>query len=224
MRILITLLLLLPSFAFCQETRTKIGIVDTGINKDEYLTPFLCAEGHEDFTNTGLEDRSGHGTLVASLIVTTLNYNKYCIVILKWSDPAVENKSSTILKALKVALNQELPYLNLSLSGENSNSIEKALIGKLLYNGTFITIAAGNNNKDLNKVCNIYPACYFKNKSNLFIVGNYNFYNKPQDDSNYNGTINSWEDGHNRCYKNVCASGTSLSAPIKLNRIIHEKE
>ena len=48
----------------------RVAVIDTGLDlSDKRFSSRLCKEGHEDFTHTTIEDKSGHGTHVVGLIL-----------------------------------------------------------------------------------------------------------------------------------------------------------
>ena len=63
----------------------RIAVIDTGIDlKDTRINSHLCATGHVDFTEEGLQDDIGHGTAIVGLIEQYAKDSNYCIVMIKW--------------------------------------------------------------------------------------------------------------------------------------------
>lgn len=196
--------------------RIKIAVIDTGIKYSSDITPYLCNEEHKDFTSTSIIDNNGHGTAVSKLIIRNLDPSKHCLLILKWINTTSKASNHNIELALFYSYLLGVQYINMSLSGEDSYSdMEYKVIGLLLKSGTKIVVAAGNNNKDLSKNCNIFPACYNYNK-NFYVVANYNKEDKIGK-SNYNGPVNSKQYG-----KYLDHLGTSYSTAIQTGLLVKE--
>jgi hypothetical protein len=163
-RELILLLVLIISFQVFGETRTRIAVIDTGIRINEMSKPFLCKDGHKDFTEYGILDANGHGYNIAGLIARGMNNKTHCITVIKFYNKDKENTRVGIEDSLTSAYNYVLKlnpkYINLSISGEEFSQFELNFIKEMLRRGAIITVAAGNNNKDLSKRCVYFPACY----------------------------------------------------------------
>ena len=148
-----------------------IAVIDSGIDGS---LPNLCKFGHKSFVKTlpnPLVDENGHGTHVAGLINSTAGIGNYCIVAIKFYDPSATGWANlgSILKAVQYAINIKVDFINISGGGPEFNLKERNLILKALNNKITVVTAAGNENDDLDKECNYFPACY---DPRIIMVGN----------------------------------------------------
>jgi len=202
------------------ETRIKIAIVDTGIIFNEETERYVCKTGNEDFTGLGLIDTHGHGTNVAGLISKDLNYEDYCLLILKyWRPDFIGNSLERELAAINKAIKEQASYINLSLGGTDFSNREETLINKALSKNIKVVVSAGNNSTDLSKTCNYWPACIKANSNNFYVVGSCSN-NKYHYFSNYNGPVKQCEDGLKRTGFGIKMGGTSQAAAIFTNKLI----
>lgn len=201
------------------ENRVRVAVIDTGIDS-ELATPYLCKDGNKDFTGKGMKDVSGHGTNVAGIISKKINRKIFCLQIIKWyhsgeqvSDEVV---SLRLLNSLKQALKFKPRYVNLSMAGYFKSSEEQELLTKLVKNGAKVFVAAGNEGKNLNIECDIYPACYDIHSSNYYVIGNYS-----SSSSNYANWLK-WENGDNVEGFGLVKSGTSQATAVYLSKQIQK--
>lgn len=209
------LALLLSTNALAIEHRTKIGIIDTGLEISKEIKPYICEDGLKDFTNTGTHDYIGHGTNIAGLITKDLPSDKYCIVVIKF---AVDYSFATMqayTQALAFAAKIKVKFLNLSLSGATPNQLEKSILIKMGLANTIISVAAGNDSLDLSKECKAFPACYGLEVKNMYVVSA-----KDVTQANIKGPVNSYQKGLNVCASGICLTGTSQATAVFLNKLI----
>lgn len=212
-----------------KDQRTKIVIVDTGLAYTMMSEQFLCKgkSVHKDFTGQGLNDLEGHGTHITHLVAKNIDYTKFCISIVKWYHTGKE-KNKNYIPALKFATSLNPALINLSLSSEYNDKDESLILRKALANGVVIFTSAGNNGKNLDYDCNIYPACLKVTHPNMYAVANakkifgrliYSWH------SNKHGKAKYYADGNrvlssiglNKTYR---LTGTSQSAAVLANRYI----
>ena len=216
----ILMLCCLSSLLFAQETRTKIAIVDTGIDlsRNLALMAFLCHQEQADFTSSTLLDTSGHGTTMAGLITQGLDSSKYCISILKVWDRG--GNACRIVKALNTAMSYNVSYVNISMSGDEYSFSERQVIEAPVAKGVVVTMAAGNEGQNLDRKCQVFPACY--SIKGAYVVGALE-HGTTAGYSNYGQTVNAWAPGSNQCVNGWCVSGTSAATANFLNYLIkHE--
>jgi hypothetical protein len=207
---ILTLLFSLPVSA-----KIKVAVIDTGI-RSGYNIP-ICEDGLVNATKLPMRDSDGHGTNVAYLINEEAKGVDYCQVIIKFYDKGVKSGIRGLIRALHyVSTRDDIQIVNISAGGQNPHKFEKMLINKLLKQGKIVVSAAGNNNSNLNKKCNYFPACYF---SDIIVVGNGNRFFK-YNKSNYGKVVDVWVDGENEGPSDLKMSGTSQATAIHTGKII----
>lgn len=219
--VFVIIMVLLGLYVFAQENRKIIMVVDTGLPFN-IKSDYLCNIPQIDLTNTNIYDYNGHGSNVIGLITKGFNYNKYCILSVKWyhnnatqSEPTIVYnrvaKYSDVIKRYK-------PYLvNLSLSGVFYSSDEKSSLQYVLNKGTIVVVAAGNDGHDLSLQCRVYPACYGFKSRGFFVVSDIK---GLKGRSNFNGPVNAWSHGFNQCVDSICLTGTSQATANYTNFLI----
>lgn len=213
---LIYLLILFTVSCSAKETRKKVAILDTGIDRD-FPSQYLCSEGHKDFTGEGLQDYVHHGSHLAYIIKNYINPRKECILVLKFYDHLADFHSTPLVKAYKYLQTIDIDFLNISFGGKVFAPVEKETMEILLNKGVEISNAAGNSSQDLSKSCNYYPACYnFKNQYYHVVAsckdGVYSEF------SNYNGPTTDCNNGEKVHAGPYIFSGTSQSTAIQTGK------
>lgn len=215
-------LFLFSGIAFSQvETRIKIAVIDTGISIEQEDMRYMCKDGVKNFTSSPRYDINGHGSHIVHIIGSRIDSNKYCIVSYKVFDDKMFFDAD--IKSLQeIALDENIKFLNISMSGSGEYPDEFKLLNKIAEKEVKITIAAGNDKAFMSKNnCNYYPSCYkFKisKPNNLYIVGAIN-----TDFSNYGPAVDITTEG-------VVASiggikrGTSQASAMAMARIVNESK
>lgn len=189
MKYLFLLLLSLSAFA---KDPIRVVVLDSGLDlKDERFQGVLCKDGHKDFTGTGIKDTNGHGTHIASIIMEYAKDADYCLVIVKYYDETKHNNTETYLDAVAYLDGENIQVVNISGGGPKILLREHLFIAENTKTKFFV--AAGNDNKDLDKTCSYYPACYKKLKNKTVVGSKCNTFKSKF--SNYGTIINSWECG-----------------------------
>lgn len=213
------------------DSRKKVVVIDTGYElKNSQYKNALCATGHKDFTNTDVwRDTYGHGTNIVNIIASRINPTYFCIIVLKFYSHTVPGKINrkNTLKALEYAKTLKPVLINYSAGGEIPDISEKLYIMELLFNETYIVVAAGNEDTDLDYKCNYYPACYARElhptlRKKFIVVGNITKDNIREEHSNYGSIVDAYENGNNICFNGVCLSGTSQATAIHSARILND--
>jgi hypothetical protein len=210
--ILIVLLCLGSITALAKETRKMVAVVDTGVPNNPAILKYMCRGGHVDLTLQGLKDVNGHGTNIIGLIMKGMNPATHCIVAIKYyhdySKPFGKQSQMDVFNALYAYLLKLQPaYVNFSSSGFGFNYKEFSTFSSLMERGTKVVVAAGNNQVLLDAgSCDVFPACYFFNEKNFFVVGS------TSKLSNYGGPVKYIRDGIGQCALGVCMNGTSQAA------------
>lgn len=201
----------------------KVAVIDTGLDlSDPRFSKVLCADGHKDFTGTGIKDVHGHGTHVAGLIKTYAAESKgYCLVILKyWVDgmPAGQSNIKTV-EAIREATRIGARIINYSSNGKEFSEPEYLAIRA--FSGAFV-VAAGNEGEDLDLSPN-YPASY--RLLSMIVVGALGENGKRLRSSNYGTPVTTWETGENVLSylpggKSGFMSGTSMATGVATGKLI----
>jgi hypothetical protein len=162
------LLVFLFSFSlFAKETRIKIAVIDTGVSR--FQEQYLCKGGKKSLVDDLGYDTNGHGTNIISILASGLDFSKYCIISYKvFSSYSYDG---ILAVAINEAIMDKVQYINLSAAGTGSSFSEKHAIEQTIKNGIYIFIAGGNDSKNLDKKCDVYPACYRFDSQYFKVIG-----------------------------------------------------
>lgn len=238
----ITLLMSFQSFSFDNNYATEIiylskftdkripvVVLDTGINfKDNKVTPFLCVNGHKDYTGEGLFDQNGHGTNVAWQIIKSFNKQKYCILAVKYYSSTsrlfgYSNNLRGEIKGFEYAIQVNSALVNFSGGGEEYSKLEEIVIKNVLKKGIKVAVASGNNGSNLDFKCNFFPACLKMNNKNFHVVGGLTEQKNKMSYSNYGSVVTDWALGVNvKDQNDVPLSGTSQATAIVSGILLKE--
>lgn len=225
----LTLLLTLSSLnAFATQ---RVVVLDTGLNlTDPRFTPYLCKDGHKDFTGHGIEDSLGHGTHIVGNIIHYAKDADYCLIIVKFYHD-FRSDDSIYSNAFQYATSLNPSIINFSGGGGDFKEWEYLSIQML--SGITWMVAAGNNHTNLDENCNFFPACYQIN--NVISVGNLNKNLTIAKASNYGKHVKQWEIG-DKVYstlpclsfetKDKCngyMSGTSMATSTATGKLIYQR-
>lgn len=225
----LTLLLTLSSLnAYATQ---RVVVLDTGLNlSDARFTPYLCKEGHKDFTGHGIFDAEGHGTHIVGNIIRHAKHADYCLIIVKFYHD-FRTEAETYYQAFQYAVSLNPSIVNFSGGGNEAKEWEKHTI-EFIKDTTWV-VAAGNDQSNLDLSCNFYPACYLFN--NVISVGNLNKNLTVAKHSNYGKVIKHWEIGEDvysslPCFpfetKDKCngyMSGTSMATATATGKLIYQR-
>lgn len=148
-----------------------VAVIDSGI---DVSAPNLCKFGHKSFVKrlpNPLTDEHGHGTHIAGLISSAAGSGDYCLVSIKYYDEEASGRENlaNMIEAIKYAADINVRFINISGGGPESNEDERLSIRRALIKNIKVVVAAGNENSDLDKECNYFPACY---DNRIVVVGN----------------------------------------------------
>lgn len=197
------------------QPKYKIAIIDTGYNRysqGEKLK--LCDGGHFDyqygFPSIGYVNN--HGTTIGNIIAESLKDVDYCAIIIQWGKEDGVYPYKNYLSALARAKQEGATFINLSLAGVKSDMKEKRLLTSLTDGGAIVFVASGNEHKDLDFECDVFPACY--RMHNVKVVGSFDFKG-----ANYGSVVDYAESGYaGKDY------GTSFAVPRALANYILKLE
>lgn len=214
-QLLLALLLTITAYAYHRETRVKIAILDSGADQNIIDSRYLCKSGHKSFFDTtALEDvqRNKHGTNVYGLVAEEIDFKTHCILIIKVFEGR-GSSTSRIVEGIRHAISENVDFINLSISStEVYSDDEKEVFVQALEAGINVSLAAGNNGKNLDPSCNLYPVCYRQtlDYENFHVVGSYTQSHYRY--SNYGSVVTHLEDGTDRGFNSL--SGTSQATAV----------
>ncbi len=197
--------------------KDRIVVADTGLPSNKILKPYLCKDGHADFTDTGIEDRIGHSTNIIGIIAKYINPKKACITVYKIYNSKEDNFESVFNRYANALINLSPKYVNLSFTGNAWIRAEYNTYTSLLASGTMLFVAAGNSGLFLSKYdCPVFPACYFTNHPNFKVVTDPN-----KLWANKGGPVNTYADGGaQRGLAGPLMQGTSQACAVAIGSFI----
>jgi len=213
-KILIFIILFSP---LCEAKMIRLAIIDSGLDTSKYSTN-ICPDGLYDLTLPvpgrvkTMTDDMGHANNIIGIISDKLKNTDYCLYVFKvYSKNTLKNPFLPHLMAFFLVLKLgNIDIVNYSSSGSHGITMEQQLFNAIMKKGAKIIVAAGNDNKDLDKKCDAYPACY----GNVISVGNINVNGERAPLSNYGKVIKVWRMGEDICYNDLCLSGTSQATAV----------
>lgn len=197
----------------------KVAVIDTGVALDDHNIKY-CESGHKDFSRSQLlHDSLKHGSKVSNVIQFYAKKANYCQIIVKYlsKDTYSSQNIPNFLQALEYVSKMDVDFINISAGGISVSEKERQLITQLLDRGVIVVAAAGNNQTDLSKNCNFFPACY---DDRIIIVGSLD--GKIRDYlSNYGKPVDVWAAPQD-CPISKHEHGTSISAAIVTGKLIRD--
>jgi subtilisin family serine protease len=202
-----------------QQRTIQIAILDTGI--DIHDTDLVFCKGlSKDFTGEGIEDKHGHGTNIAYIIRHFAKDRPYCIIVVKvLNGERSQNRLKDLIRGMNYVADLNPDIVNVSLTGQGAIPSEMMAVRRILNGKTIFVAAAGNDNQDLDKECNIFPACY---SDQIISVGNLGRNGEKNPSSNYGNYIKRWEMGSGILAGGIRLSGTSQAAAISSGKLARE--
>lgn len=213
MKTLILLLVIIFLVSLAEAKTLRVAVIDTGYSGQ---TTRLCADGQFDFvfdSPTVGKDRVGHGTKVINAIERYAGKSAYCILAYRvFGD---ESFLPPVAVAVNYAVAHGATVINLSLEGPTASLEETTAISLALKRGVTVLVAAGNEGKNLDINCNVYPACY--HLKGLQVIGSWANVKRAKH-GNTGKIITQHED---YCFEGTC--GTSLSTAIATGKFLKNK-
>jgi subtilisin family serine protease len=160
-----------PYLCYGRDTLDKIDN-----DRNGYVDDFF---GYDFVNNTGIpKDSTGHGTFVTGVVTRILaknSANNVKIFILKVLNAQNRGYEYDIIRAIDYALKMKVEVINCSFISSTSLTDTSDLpltsaINTALKFGTLVSIAAGNNGKDIDNGANLFGAAVFQNP-NIIVTG-----------------------------------------------------
>lgn len=148
-------LLLFISLLYANEP-LKVAIIDAGFVSKELENQKPCDNQIYRFETSQLSQRQkDHGTSIANIIAKDNEKRNYCVYYMI----GITTINATI-NAIKLAIQKKVKIINYSGGGNEFTWAEYSAVVDFLNTGGIFVVAAGNEKRDLNVICNYYPACY----------------------------------------------------------------
>ncbi len=111
--------------------------------------------------NADVQDRHGHGTHVAGVILQRTQGLKVKLMILKYFDPEQSPQTNLLntIKAIRFAVDMKADIINYSGGGMQKNALEEAVVREAQARGILFVAAAGNEGRNTDQL-GYYPAGY----------------------------------------------------------------
>lgn len=220
----------------------RVAILDTGLECNEsptpifshpYLSTFVDATSSRSFSlSNWVNDKHGHGTAVASIIVRTFKGTAGAgnckIIPIKVLDNEGKGNLFNLIRGIDHAIEKNVDIINISIVSPDKSAygketpIQLALKNAASRNILIVT-AAGNDGRNIDEAANtVYPAC--AQSDNQIVVGAAKCADGKAEFSNYGkGSVDvfapglsiavaqlTWREGGRFRY----GDGTSYAAPI----------
>ena len=124
-----------------KQGRLTIGMIDTGVASHAALQ--RASIESRNFGSRSAADLNGHGTAVASILVSEGAKRLYVANIFRGDERRPFTSADAIADALEWMVAKKVPVVNMSLAGPR-NAILDRLVEQAVGRGTLIVAAAGN--------------------------------------------------------------------------------
>ncbi len=207
--------------ASSNEPKYKIAILDTGYDIHAPGTKLkLCKTGHFDFRSyrRTIDYTQSHGTEVSSIIAERLKDVDYCAIIYQIESVFGTFPDQNIIGALELANVAGVVAVNMSFVSSDPSIAEREALKRIASKGAKLFVAAGNDRKNLDYECDVFPACY--DIPNLSAVGALDpLTGEKASYSNRGSRIKLWYSGrYHAAGRSV--NGTSLAVPRALSEYV----
>ena len=177
------------------EYRKRVVVIDSGLNKSDLDKRYMCGDIASISPDKVHNDhhKRGHGTNTVSIISKGMDYDKYCITMIRIQ----KTKGNGYIKAIDAGFrsikyaSRNLYAINISMRTFVYNYESFKVFKELARNGVQINAAASNEGKNIDKKCRIFPACYSK----LIKSPNFKVIGASQNFSNYGNVVDVFVSG-----------------------------
>lgn len=143
-----------------ERSEIVIAVLDSGVDMNHPALKGRIKEGGYDFVDRddNPEDENGHGTHCAGIISEATPENVKILPI-RILDTEGKSYFFDIVEGLKYAINQNPDIISMSFGGYSNKDPFEAVFEKANEKGIVLVAAAGNDNINLDKYPDIFPAC-----------------------------------------------------------------
>ena len=196
---------------------TVIAIIDSGVNADEFKHEKFQDKSCVDFTGSTFIDKSGHGTLCATIAASSTEgvARDAKLIILKVTDDVTHNAAAlTVVQAMKhlVQLHDNGHRIDVVSLSMGSNKFVPELcseIMQLLYRRMIVVCAASNNGHQFRQ-----SVCFPANIGSVLCIGSHDCHGKASSFSPVGQPLDFLAPGENiESSQGLAKSGTSFAAP-----------
>lgn len=206
--------LLLSLLINAQENKqVRVAVIDAGFAQNISKLVNLCGPVKIIKTRSTSEFIS-HGTSVVGLIdYYKGNKTKVCYILV-----AHMGNVESFAESINYANQQNADVINISASGYSRDEKEYIALKDFLFKDKkrLVFISAGNSKNNLNKKCDVFPACYKLQR--IKVVSNKEYYS-----NRLNKSIVSDKDGSEfKIFGEYTISGTSGSTAVETGRYLND--
>ena len=142
-----------------------IAVIDTGVESNHSDLEGVVLPGYDAISDTYgvISDSNGHGTHVAGIIAAKNDGHgveglapSVKILPIKALDANGNGEEKDVAKGILWAVSQGADIINLSLGGDQDNTILRDAVAKAISNGVVVVASSGNDGAFFNKIN--YPA------------------------------------------------------------------
>lgn len=150
-------------YPYVVETRTPIYLLDSEVASGEYPKEIFCNGGSEEMPTWNLSKTHGEDMLDV-MIKQKPDWKKVCVEPIVVFDhlhkPRSKFMPEKFMRSMIKLTSAKPGYINLSLSGAVGEYAMGRIYQSLIDQGHKVSAAAGNDNRNLNRACTAFPACF----------------------------------------------------------------
>lgn len=212
-------------FGRAEAKQVRIAVIDSGLSVGQEA--MACPNQIRDFTGYGVADVMGHGSNINAIIYDNTKKKDRCLIIIKYYHdktvlPAVSVVNSN--KAWRYAIDQHPDIINYSSYGNVENVVEKAQVLEALRKGITVVVPSGNDHKDLDYSCGVYPSCYGAGLKhpNLFVVGRSDIISTFEHGYGFGSIVTDYKNGCPGLFGGFTRCGTSQATALKTAELVNK--
>lgn len=176
-QIIIVLFLIISTMSFDvthSVDRYKVAVIDSGITHNQLKDTKLCTK----YGGEVIDERK-HGQYIYDIVSRNMKSNQCAYIFKVFNNKNEKNIKlmNRIVESIDRSIALGVDVINMSYAGYGYYENEVMAIRRALDAGIRIVVASGNNGRNLDEGCLVYPACYSKmlNNKNFIVVGSSNY-------------------------------------------------